>query len=68
MRDRIRQRPLYWVFAYYATGFGLISLVVDTLVGVWGGPVWAVLAGFLFATIMTPLTWWERKRNRGIRR
>jgi hypothetical protein len=64
MRERIRQSPLPAVFAYYAITFGALSLILDTLFGVWGGPGWAALAGVLFAAIMTPVTSWQRKRDK----
>jgi hypothetical protein len=62
IRERIRRWPLQWVFVYNAVGFGLATLVVGSFIE-GGGPVWALLAGILFAAIMTPVIWWERKRE-----
>jgi uncharacterized membrane protein len=64
MRGRIRQWSLPAVFAYYAITFGSLSVILDALFGVWGGPVWAVFAGVLFAAIMTPVTSWQRRRGK----
>lgn len=64
MRERVRQWPLHWVFAYYAIGFGVFSFVADSLFGgASSSPGWALAAGVLFAALMTPITWWRRKQG-----
>jgi hypothetical protein len=61
MRERISRWPLHWVFGYYAVAFG-VSVFVIGLFFEGGGPGWAVLAGLLFATPMTLVTWRQQKR------
>ena len=63
MRERVREWPLPGVFAYYAVAFGVLSLLADALFGVWEGPGWALAAGLLFAALMTPVTWWQCRRD-----
>jgi len=62
MQERIRQWPLHWVFGYYAVAFTVVSFVIGFFFGD-GGLGWAVVAGFLFAALMTPVTWWQRNRQ-----
>ena len=63
MRERVREWPLPAIFAYYAVAFAALSLIADALFGVGEGPGWALFAGLLFGAIMTPVTWWQRKRD-----
>jgi hypothetical protein len=62
MRERIRRWPLHWVFGYYAFAFGFLTFVGGLFID-GGGPGWAVFAGVLFAALMTPVTWLERRRE-----
>ena len=63
MRDRIQRWPLHWVFAYYAVATTCLSVILDAIFGVWGGPGWAVLFAMLFAAVMTSITWWQRRAD-----
>ena len=63
MPERIRQWPLQWVFVYYVGTAGVLSVILDALFDVWGGPGWAVLFAVLLAIVMTPVTWWQRRTD-----